>query len=70
MRIRITDGRVVDPASELNERLSVFVADGHIVAIGSELESFSPDLIIDASEHVVCPGLIDLSARLRERSRW
>lgn len=66
MRIRITDGRVVDPASELNERLSVFVADGHIVAIGTEPQSFSPDLIIDASEHIVCPGLIDLSARLRE----
>lgn len=66
MRIRITDGRVVDPSGEFNERLSLFVADGHIVAIGNEPQSFNPDVTINASEHIVCPGLIDLSARLRE----
>ncbi len=35
-------------------------------AIGEVPQGFSADITIDASDRIVCPGLVDLSARLRE----
>ena len=42
------------------------IAAGKIVAIGAAPGGFSADRTIDASGKIVCPGLVDLSARLRE----
>jgi dihydroorotase len=64
-RIRIRNGRVVDPARGLDRRLDLCVAEGAIAAVG-ESPDFHADLAIDADGQVVCPGLIDLSAHLRE----
>jgi len=61
MKLLIKGGRVVDPASGRDEVGDVFVADGKI----SE-KNEKADLTIDAKGLVVAPGLIDLSARLRE----
>ena len=61
MRILIRGGRVLDPASGRDGVGDVFVADGRIASSAG-----TPDRIIDASGLVVAPGLIDLSARLRE----
>ena len=44
----------------------LFLADGRIAAAGAAPAGFKPDRVIDASGLVVCPGLVDLSARLRE----
>ena len=66
MKIRIQNGRVIDPASQLDARQDVFIDDGHIAAIGEAPAGFSPDKIIDAAGLLVLPGLVDLSARLRE----
>lgn len=66
MKIRIQNGRVIDPASQLDARQDVFIDDGRIVAIGEAPAGFSPDKIIDATALLVLPGLVDLSARLRE----
>ena len=66
MKIRIQNGRVIDPASQLDARQDVFIDDGHIAAIGEAPAGFSPDKIIDATGLLVLPGLVDLSARLRE----
>ena len=62
MKILIKGGRVVDPASGQDKLGDVFVSDGRIV------DSFKdkPEKTIDAKGLVVAPGLIDLSARLRE----
>ena len=62
MKILIKGGRVVDPASGQDKLGDVFVSDGRIV------DSFKdkPERTIDAKGLVVAPGLIDLSARLRE----
>mgnify|MGYP001813309022 FL=1 len=65
-RIHIRGGRVIDPASELDGQLDVFVADGRITAVGAAPDGFTADHIIDATGRVVCPGLVDLCARLRE----
>lgn len=66
MNIHIKNGRVIDPASQLDAQQDIFISDGKIVAISHQLEGFMADKIIDAKGLIVCPGLVDLSARLRE----
>ena len=66
MKIQIKGGRVVDPGSSGDKVQDVFVAAGKIVALGTAPGGFHANHVIDATELVVCPGLVDLSARLRE----
>ncbi|MGE5319705.1 MAG: dihydroorotase [Hyphomicrobiaceae bacterium] len=66
MKIHIKNGRVIDPMSERDEVADVFVAAGKIVAIGQGPADFHANRTIDASGLIVCPGLVDLSVRLRE----
>ncbi|MFW5425748.1 MAG: dihydroorotase [Methylophagaceae bacterium] len=66
MKLQITNGRVIDPLSNLDSHLDVFIEDEKIVAIGEHNDDFYADEIIDASGLIVCPGLVDLCARLRE----
>ncbi|MFO0233383.1 MAG: dihydroorotase, partial [Burkholderiales bacterium] len=66
MRLRITGARVVDPASGLDATTDLYLADGRVAAVGARPDGFEADRTIDASGLVACPGLVDLSARLRE----
>jgi dihydroorotase len=66
MKIRIANGRIVDPANGLDATRDVFLAEGKIAALGTAPDGFAADRVIDATGLVVCPGLIDLAARLRE----
>jgi dihydroorotase len=66
MRLRITGARVVDPASGLDATTDLFLADGRVAAVGARPDGFEADRTIDAHGLVACPGLVDLSARLRE----
>ncbi len=66
MKIQIANGRVIDPANQLDSVTDLFIADGRILAHGRAPDGFAAARVIDASGLVVCPGLIDLAARLRE----
>jgi dihydroorotase len=66
MKILIHGGRLIDPASGRDEPADLAIAAGRIVAIGQISADFQPERRIDASGLVVGPGLVDLSARLRE----
>ncbi len=66
MRILIKNGHVIDPANNVDQTTNVYVADGKIAAVADSLDGFTADQEIDASKQLVCPGLVDLSARLRE----
>jgi dihydroorotase len=66
MKIHIKGGRLVDPASGIDARRDVFIAAGRIVAIGEPPQGYVANRTLDAAGLVVCPGLVDLSARLRE----
>lgn len=66
MKILIQRGRVIDPASGRDEVADVAVAAGRIVGIGQVPADFEPSRTIDARGCWVLPGLVDLSARLRE----
>ena len=61
MKILIKGGRVVDPASGRDQVGDLWVSEGKLSG-----KSEKPDRTIEAKGLVVAPGLIDLSARLRE----
>jgi dihydroorotase len=62
----IRGGRVIDPAHGIDAITDLFVADGRIVALGAPPDGFVADRTLDVAGQVVCPGLVDLSASLRE----
>lgn len=64
--VHIKSGRVIDPRNRVDTKQDVFIADGKVAALGKAPPGFRAGRTIDASGLVVCPGLIDLSARLRE----
>ncbi|MCU7812162.1 MAG: dihydroorotase, partial [Candidatus Thiodiazotropha sp. (ex Notomyrtea botanica)] len=64
--ISILGGRVVDPANDIDRVTDLHIASGKILAVGESPEGFQPDRTIDATGQVVCPGIIDLCAHLRE----
>lgn len=66
MKILIQNGRIIDPANGIDAIGPLCIADGKILQILQQPIDFTPEQIIDATGHIVCPGLIDLSARLRE----
>ncbi len=66
MKIHIKNGRLIDPASGTDAKQDVYIAAGKIVAIGSAPAGFTANRTLDASGLIVCPGLVDLAARLRE----
>lgn len=66
MKIQIKNGHLIDPKNGIDAVMDVFIAAGKVVAIGSAPSNFQANRVIDAEGLVVCPGLVDLSARLRE----
>ena len=65
-RISIIHGRLIDPGSGRDGEADLHIADGRVAAIGAAPAGFAPDRILDARGQVVCPGFVDLCARLRE----
>lgn len=65
-RIRISGGRLIDPANRVDQVLDLYISEGTIAAIGCAPDEFIPDISLDAAGLCVIPGLIDLCARLRE----
>ena len=66
MKIQIRGGRVVDPGSGLDRVQDIFVAAGKVTGLGGAPSGFHANRVIEAAGLIVCPGLVDLSARLRE----
>src|SRR3989449_545182 len=66
MTVHIKNGRVIDPKNRVDAKQDVFISAGKIVALAAAPAGFRAERTIAADNLVVCPGLIDLSARLRE----
>lgn len=64
--LHIQYGRIVDPQTQTEKVQDIFIADGKIVGLGKAPQGFQADQTIDAKNLIVAPGLVDLSARLRE----
>ncbi|HUN80961.1 MAG TPA: dihydroorotase [Phycisphaerae bacterium] len=70
--IIIKNGRVIDPSQSMDSAADVLVQSGKISAVGPGLKppaSNSEIEIIDATDCIVCPGLIDMHVHLREPGR-
>ncbi|WP_305823447.1 dihydroorotase [Massilia brevitalea] len=66
MKLHIQNGRLIDPANGIDKLADLFIADGKVAAVGEAPGGFVADSVIDATGMVVAPGLVELSARLRE----
>ena len=64
--ILIKGGMVIDPKSGLEEKLDILVSDGKIARMEKEITPSEGWLLVDASSHIVAPGLIDMHVHLRE----
>ena len=65
-KVHIKNGRVIDPKNRVDAKQDVFIVEGKIAALGKAPAGFRAERTLAADALVVCPGLIDLSARLRE----
>jgi dihydroorotase len=66
MNIHIKNGRLLDPRNNIDAQRDVYIVDQRIAAIGAAPAGFVAAEVIDASGLIVMPGLVDVSARLRE----
>ena len=66
--IVIKGGRVIDPASGLDEVTEVYIDGDQISRVGGR-KNFKDRKVIDANGKLVLPGLIDIHVHLREPGR-
>jgi dihydroorotase len=66
MRSEIRGAIVVDPATKREAAGSIYIDDGVIAALDRAPDGWRADETLDAKGLVAAPGLVDLSARLRE----
>ena len=57
---------MIDPRHGFDRKASLYVAAGKVAAVGEAPGGWHANRVLDAAGLVVCPGLIDSSARLRE----
>ena len=65
MRLLVRNGRVIDPVSDLDAVVDILIEEGRVFAVGSQLTAPGAE-ILDASNCVVVPGLIDMHVHFRE----
>lgn len=65
MKILIKNGRVLNPATNMDEISDVFIENDKVVAIGAALEK-EADKVIDATGKFIMPGYIDLHVHFRD----
>ncbi len=66
MNIHIKGGHLIDPAHGIDKICDLFIANGKVQALDTAPADFVIEQTIDASGKVVCPGLVDIQAHLRE----
>ncbi len=66
MDILIKQGRVIDPASNLDRVCDILVSDGKIVSVKPLLKPRTKVKIIKAKDCFVLPGLVDMHSHLRD----
>jgi len=64
----IKGGRIIDPSQKIDEVGSLLIAEGKISWLGKGEEAPPKNdwEVFDAKRLVVCPGMIDLHAHLRD----
>ncbi len=65
MKILIKNGRVIDPANNIDDKLDVLIDNGTIAAVSANIDA-DADRTIDATGKLVTPGLVDIHVHLRD----
>ena len=68
-RILIQGGRVIDPSQDLDRVTNLLLKNGKVAGLDvddRDDELIGDALVIDASDRIVSPGLIDINAQFRE----
>ena len=66
MKIHIRNGRLVDPRNGVDRIADLYIAAGKVIGIGEAPKGYTANRTLDATGMIVSPGLVDISARLRE----
>ncbi len=66
--ILIKNGRVVDPSQQMDRVTNLLINDGRVAAFDVP-NSTGADTVIDATDKIVAPGLVDIHVHLREPGR-
>ncbi|MDO9572501.1 MAG: dihydroorotase [Candidatus Omnitrophota bacterium] len=65
MSILIKNGRVIDPANNIDTVLDILI-DGNLISQVAKNIITQPDSIIDATNKIVAPGIVDMHVHLRQ----
>ncbi len=65
LRTLLKNGRVVDYASKINEKMDILIEGDKIIKLNKEI-SEEADVLIDCNNLVIIPGMIDMHCHLRE----
>jgi len=68
MKILIRNGRVIDPANNIDTISDILIENSKIAEVRKTIKTKS-DSTIDAAGKIVMPGLVDMHAHLREPGR-
>ena len=66
MKLLIKNGRVIDPANNIDDSLDILVEGNIIKKIAKGIKAEGSVKVIDAKGKIVVPGLIDIHTHLRE----
>ncbi len=64
-KLLIRNGHIIDPANNIDEVGDVLIIDGKIAQVGGTLKQDTNN-VIDATDMIATPGLIDMHVHLRE----
>ena len=67
-RILIKNGRVIDPAANIDEILDILIEGGRIICVARDIKNGCRQ-VIDAAGKIVMPGLVDMHVHLRQPGR-
>jgi dihydroorotase len=62
--IQISGGRIIDPSQDIDQVGDLWISRGRVLPVGAGFEE--AEIVIDARDMIVCPGLIDVHVHLRE----
>jgi dihydroorotase len=68
MSILIKNGRVIDPVNNIDAVLDIFIQENKISRVAPDIQT-QAETIIDATDNIVAPGIVDMHVHLREPGR-
>jgi len=68
MKLLIKNGRVIDPANNIDGLYDILVENSKIAQVARDIATPADD-IIDATDKIVMPGIVDMHVHLREPGR-